>query len=89
MPAIANLFIVASPAPAGNDLENLIEPNQAELETDPVKMSPDHRYTCREYRQEMTLLGLKQRLKNADLSEEERRRVVEDIPKLEAEMGMD
>jgi len=37
----------------------------------------------------MTLLGLKQRLKNADLSKEERRRVEEDIRKLEAEMGMD
>ena len=37
----------------------------------------------------MTLLGLKQRLKSADLSEEERRKVEEDIRKLETEMGMD
>gem|GEM_PF-5906454 len=37
----------------------------------------------------MTLLGLNQRLKDADLTEEERRRVEEDIRRLETEMGMD
>jgi len=54
-----------------------------------LKMPPNHRYTCREYREEMTLLGLNQRLKDADLTEEERRRVEEDIRRLETEMGMD
>jgi hypothetical protein len=52
-------------------------------------MSSNHRYTCREYRQEMILLGLKQQLENADLTQEERRKIENDIRKLEAEMGMD
>jgi hypothetical protein len=37
----------------------------------------------------MTLLGLKQRLKEADLTEEERLSIEEDIRRLETEMGMD
>lgn len=52
-------------------------------------MPSNHRYTCRECREEMTLLGLKQQLKNADLTPEERRKIENDIRKLEAEMGMD
>jgi hypothetical protein len=64
-------------------------PNQAYLDTGSLKMSSNRRYTCREYREEMTLLGLKQRLKNVDLTEEERRRIEEDIRRLEIEIGMD
>ena len=47
-------------------------------------------YTCRDYREEMTLLGLKKRLESEDgLSKEERRIIVEEIRKLELEMHMD
>jgi len=46
-------------------------------------------YTCSEYREEMMLLGLKKRLNNANLSDEEKRVIVEDIKKLEAVMCMD
>jgi len=46
-------------------------------------------YTCSEYRQEMVLLGLKNRLSNANLSNEEKRNLVEEIKKLETLMCMD
>jgi hypothetical protein len=46
-------------------------------------------YTCREYREEMMLLGLKKRLEDNELSDEERRAIVEEIRKLESAMGLD
>ena len=46
-------------------------------------------YTCNEYRQEMMLLGLKNRLSGKNLSDEEMRNLVEEIKKLEAVMCMD
>ncbi len=46
-------------------------------------------YTCSEYRQEMVLLGLKNRLSNENLSNEEKRNLVEEIKKLEVVMCMD
>ncbi|NNK86498.1 MAG: hypothetical protein HKO91_13210 [Desulfobacterales bacterium] len=46
-------------------------------------------YTCSDYRQEMILLGLKNRLSCKDLSEEERRNLVEEIKKIETVMDMD
>ncbi|MDX2439364.1 MAG: hypothetical protein QNK40_02315 [Desulfobacterales bacterium] len=46
-------------------------------------------YTCSEYRQEMVLLGLKNRLSNENLSNEEKRNLVEEIKKLETLMCMD
>lgn len=47
------------------------------------------KYTCREYREEMLLLGLKRRLAQKDLSEEERKAIIEEIQKLESAMEMD
>ena len=47
------------------------------------------KYTCREYREEMVLLGLKRRLAQKDLSEEERKAIIEEIQKLESAMEMD
>lgn len=46
-------------------------------------------YTCSEYRQEMILLGLKNRLCGKNLSDEERLNLVEEIKKLERVMCMD
>lgn len=46
----------------------------------------NRKYTCQDYRQEMILLGLQRRLSQTDLSEEERRIVIEEIQKLESEM---
>ncbi|MCF8062345.1 MAG: hypothetical protein K9M82_07505 [Deltaproteobacteria bacterium] len=49
----------------------------------------DAQYTCREYREEMLLLGLRRRLEQEDLSEEERRVLRARLSELEAEMEMD
>jgi len=46
------------------------------------------KYTCAAYRSEMTLLGLKRRLEEENLSEEERAQMVQEIKDLEEEMDM-
>ena len=51
-------------------------------------MKDKPKYTCRDYREEMMLLGLKRRLARQDLSEEERRAIIEEIQKLESAMLM-
>lgn len=51
-------------------------------------MDRTNRYTCNEYRQEMILVGLKNRLQREDLSEEERNDLLEKIHQLELEMDM-
>jgi len=43
-------------------------------------------YTCAEYREEMMLLGLKKRLNNESLSDQEKETIIKEIKKLEAEM---
>jgi hypothetical protein len=48
-----------------------------------------HPYTCNEYRQEMMLLGLENRLSSENLTDEEKRNLVEEIKKLKKVMGMD
>jgi hypothetical protein len=50
--------------------------------------SPRSRYTCKEYREEMTLLNLRQRLYQSDLSEEEATRLKATIERLQQEIGM-
>ena len=47
------------------------------------------KYTCADYRTEMTLLGLKRRLHQEELSEEERQAILSRIEELEAEMAFD
>lgn len=47
------------------------------------------RYTCTDYRAEMTLLGLRLRLKDEGISAEEKARILEQIRKIEEEMGLD
>lgn len=45
-------------------------------------------YTCSDYRQEMILLGLKKKLNDERLTKEERQQVLDQIERLEEEMGM-
>jgi len=47
------------------------------------------KYTCVDYRSEMKLLGLKRRLEEENLSEEERSQIVQEIKELEKKMDMD
>jgi len=47
------------------------------------------KYTCVDYRSEMKLLGIKRRLEEENLSEEERAQIVQEIKDLEKEMDMD
>jgi len=51
--------------------------------------SPPGKYTCADYRDEMRLLGLRRRLEKQDLTEEERRRLLEEIVEIERRMAMD
>jgi hypothetical protein len=46
-------------------------------------------YTCNEYRQEMILLAMRRKLQDDSLEEAERRRLCEEIARLEERMGMD
>lgn len=45
-------------------------------------------YTCSDYRQEMILAGLRRRLADPSLSEEEKASLLRQIRRLEEEMGM-
>jgi hypothetical protein len=47
------------------------------------------KYTCKDYRTEMILVSLRQRLKQEDLSEAERKDILSQIEKVEAEMELD
>lgn len=47
------------------------------------------KYTCNEYREEMTLLALNRRLSDKNLPETERREIRREIARLEAAMEMD
>jgi hypothetical protein len=51
-------------------------------------MVSENKYTCNEYREEMTLLGLKRRLEDPSLSEAKREEIIAEIKRLEAAMGM-
>ena len=49
-------------------------------------MNPNQKPTCSDYRQEMILLGLRQRLAKEDLSEPEKKAIKAEIEKLEKEI---
>ena len=53
-----------------------------------MKPSPLRKYTCSDYREEMRLLGLKRRLEQDDLPEDERRRLADEIERIERAMAM-
>lgn len=44
-------------------------------------------YTCREYREEMILAGLRKRIAQTDLSEHERSEIEKEIHRMEKVMG--
>jgi len=46
------------------------------------------KYTCREYREEMTLIGLRKMLEKKDLKPEEREYIEKKIQELEEKMGL-
>jgi len=52
-------------------------------------LSNNNQYTCREYREEMLLLGLRRRLAAEDLADTEKRVLEEQIRQLENTMQMD
>lgn len=45
-------------------------------------------YTCNDYRDEMTLLALRNRLNKDELSEQERHQIEKDIREFEKRIGM-
>jgi hypothetical protein len=47
------------------------------------------KYTCADYRVEMMLLSLRQRLRQEDLDEAERKNILLQIEKIEAAMELD
>jgi len=47
------------------------------------------KYTCAEYREEMLLIGLRRQLNRKNISKEEKKELIKQIKKLEAEMDMD
>ena len=51
-------------------------------------MSGTSVYTCSDYREEMTLLALRNRLCSDKLSETQRRQIKEEIRRLEEKIGM-
>ncbi len=50
---------------------------------------PEQRYTCADYREEMTLLGLQRRLNQPGLEEAEKNELKETIRRLKRRMGLD
>ena len=52
-------------------------------------MPPKSKYTCNDYREEMRLLGLKNRLNEKNLSETEKQAIEVEITKLEKALRMD
>jgi hypothetical protein len=46
------------------------------------------KYTCREYREEMILLGLQKRLTGPDLTPEEKKTILKEIAEVERRMGI-
>jgi hypothetical protein len=52
-------------------------------------MPPKRTYTCKDYREEMRLLGLKKRLNDKNLSEIEEQNIKAEITKLEKALQID
>lgn len=51
-------------------------------------MGKANQYTCAEYREEMMLLGLKRRLHDNNVDEEEKQAICREIEKLEIAMNI-
>ena len=61
--------------------------HQIPLLTKPMKK--DSKYTCVDYREEMTILRLKRRLREENISEEEKRAIILEIKRLESLIQID
>lgn len=48
-----------------------------------------NKYTCNEYREEMILLGLKRQLKSDNLTDDQKKELLEEIRKIEKQMDME
>lgn len=48
----------------------------------------EHIYTCNEYREEMILAALQKRLQQRDLSEHDKKALLQEIAELEKKMGL-
>jgi len=48
-----------------------------------------NKYTCNEYREEMILLGLKNKLTSADLTQEEKEKLIKEIQEITKKMDME
>ncbi len=46
-------------------------------------------YTCNEYREEMILLGLRRRLSNDELTDNQRKELIAEIKEIEQKMDME
>lgn len=52
-------------------------------------MNPEKTPNCNDYRQEMMLLGLKRRLAEEDLSDNEKQAIAAEIKKIERQIELD
>jgi hypothetical protein len=53
-----------------------------------VKKTVSPTYTCADYREEMRLLGLRRRLEQEELGEQDRRMLLEEVERLERALSM-
>jgi hypothetical protein len=53
------------------------------------KSNKGGQYTCNEYREEMILLGLQKRLSSKGLTQKEKESLLNEIAKVEKQMGLD
>jgi len=53
-----------------------------------IQKNQSPKYTCREYREEMTLIGLRKMLEKKNLKPEERKEIEKKIQELEEKMGL-
>lgn len=63
-------------------------PENLEKSEGAPEMSDQPNYTCNDYRLEMILLSLKRRLSSENLSDAEKLSILDEIRRIETQMGM-
>ncbi|MFT5697298.1 MAG: hypothetical protein ACI8ZB_000146 [Desulforhopalus sp.] len=53
-----------------------------------TKPKKNLKYTCEDYRMEMRLLGVRQQLRNIELSDSDKQKLNNEIDQLEKELGL-
>lgn len=61
-------------------------PGRDNMSDDKAQKSP--KYTCNDYRMEMSLLGMRRQIANRELSDSEREKLQTEIDQLEKELGL-